>query len=186
MQHNAPHRLLALVLVATLAISQLPASVAFGVGDVTEVDDPLPDFDARAGNVLPTSAQLGIVSRLGGSATWSRFGTPQSLIKYGGYLATGLSGDAVSAALAWISANKALFRLSDAGVANLELLSDSKMSGYDGHAVIFRQRFGGLPAAQDGMITVGVTGGEGAHLSSPAPGEGEAPRAPPPPPPGAP
>src|SRR5438093_3253957 len=178
MRHNAPHRLLALVLVAPLAISQLPAPVAFGFGDVTEADDPLPDFDARSGTVLPTSAQLRIVSRLGAAATWSRFGTPQSLLKYGGYLATGVSGDAVSAALAWISANKALFRLSDAGVANLELLSDSKMSGYDGHAVIFRQRFGSLPAAQDGLITVGITGGKIAYVSSSAAGDGDAPGAP--------
>src|SRR5207244_3885583 len=40
-----------------------------------------------------------------------------------------------------------------------------------GHAVIFRQAFGGLPAAQDGMITLGVTKGRIAYVSSSAAGD---------------
>ena len=40
--------------------------------------------------VAPNSTQLGMVSGLGATATWNRFGTPASLIKDGGYFATGL------------------------------------------------------------------------------------------------
>ena len=39
----------------------------------------------------------------------------------------------------------------------LDLVNDSPLVGSDGHAVLFRQRFGGLTAGHDGMITVGVT-----------------------------
>ena len=105
------------------------------------------------------------------------FGTPKSLIKYGGYLATGLSSDPVAAAKTFITNNKALFRLSDQGVSNLELLNDSPMVGSNGHAVLFRQTFGGLPATQDGLITVGVVDGKVAYVSSSSAGDGNAPAA---------
>ena len=73
----------------------------------------LNDFDNRTGTVAPNSTQLGMVAGLGATATWNRFGTPASLMRDGGYLATGLSGpDAATVARNWISANKALFRLS--------------------------------------------------------------------------
>ncbi len=111
-------------------------------------------------------------------ATWNQFGTPKSLIKYGGYFATGLGSDPVAAAKTFITSNKALFRLSDAGVANLELLNDSPMTGSDGHAVLFRQTFGGLPATQDGLITVGVVNGKVAYVSSSSAGDGNATAAP--------
>ena len=52
----------------------------------------LGDFDARTGTVAPNSTQLGMVSGLGATGTWNRFGTPASLINYNGYLATGLQG----------------------------------------------------------------------------------------------
>lgn len=134
------------------------------------------DLDARTGSVAPTSDQLAAVDALGAHATWNRFGTPQSLIVYGGYLATGLGDDPVAAARSFISANRQLFRLSDQGLANLELLNDSSMTGSDGHAVIFRQRFGDLPAAQDGLITAGVANGKVAYVSSSSAGDGNAPQ----------
>ncbi len=67
--------------------------------------------------------------------------------------------------------------MSDAGVTALELLNDSKMSGYNGHAVIFRQKFGRSPAAQDGMITVGITGARSSYVSSSSAGDHGRPRA---------
>ena len=146
------------------------------VAKILDSRSALPDYDSRAGQVVPPSAQaLSLVGSLGAHATWNAFGTPQSLIKYGDYLATGLSADAVTAARAFIQANEALFRLSDAGVANLELLNDSPIVGTQGHAVLFRQTFGGLPAAQDGMITVGVIQGKVAYVSSSSAGDQAAP-----------
>ncbi len=40
------------------------------------------------------------------------------------------------------------------------------MAGNTGHAVLFRQKFGTLTSPIDGMVTVGVTGGKVAYVSS--------------------
>ncbi|MBA2639071.1 MAG: M36 family metallopeptidase [Nocardioidaceae bacterium] len=138
-------------------------------------DPNLDDLDNRAGSVAPSAAARDRVTALGAQVEWNQFGTPASLIKYGGYLATGLSGDPVTAARAFISTNKALFRLTDAAVNNLQLVTHSRMTGSQGHALLFRQQFGSLPAAQDGMIAVGVVDGKVAYVSSSATGASAAP-----------
>jgi hypothetical protein len=130
----------------------------------------LPNIDSRVGTIAPTAEQKAIVSALGAKARWNRFGTPSSLIKYGGLLASGLSGSNVEAARSWIRANKVLFRLTDAEVTNLELVSESPIRGTAGRAVIFGQRFGALSAGQEGLITVGVNKGRIFYVSSTAAG----------------
>jgi extracellular elastinolytic metalloproteinase len=137
----------------------------------------LADVDARAGSVQPTAGQLAAVDALGASARWNRFGTVQSLIRYGGFLATGLSADAIVAAKDFVSTNRVLFRLSDSGLQNLEVLNDSTLTGSAAHVVLLRQRFGDLPSANDGLIAVGVSGGKVAYVSSSAAGDGPAPGA---------
>ena len=96
----------AVIIAVSLAATLVAANTALAAG--------VPgDRDARSGKVQPTAAQQQTVSALGAMATWNDFGTPRSLTKDGGYLATGLSGaDAATAARNWVSANKALFRLS--------------------------------------------------------------------------
>jgi hypothetical protein len=153
----------------------LPAAPALAIANARDTPQGLPDLDARTGTVLPSAAQTQAVSSLGAHATWNRFGTPQSLIHYGGFLATGLGSDPVAAARTFISSNKALFRLSSQGVSNLQLLNDSPLVGSAAHAVMFRQTFGALAATQDGMITVGVVGGKVAYVSSSSAGDGNTP-----------
>src|SRR5260370_1308790 len=165
----------ALVAIGFAVLMLLMPSSALGQAQILEVHEGLADLDARTGVVQPTSQQLTAVSNLGASATWNQFGTPQSLIKYDGSLASGLSGDPVAAALSWIRANAALFRLSDQGVNNLELLNDSPIIGTTAHAVLFRQRFGNLPATQDGLITIGIKDGTVYYVSSSAAGDGNVP-----------
>jgi extracellular elastinolytic metalloproteinase len=128
----------------------------------------LDDVDTRTGTVVPTSAQRSAVTGLGATVRWNRFGTPQSLIKYGGYLATGLSQDPARAARDWLKSSRgqALFRLTAARVDRLELVNVQHMAQSNGAAVLFRQKFGDLPAAVDGMVTVGVVGGKVAYASS--------------------
>ena len=126
----------------------------------------LEDVDTRAGSVVPTAAQRSAVSALGATARWNRFGTPQSLIRYGGYLATGLSRDPEAAARAFLNRNRTIFRLTTAEISALELVSEQRMAQSNGIAVLLRQRFGDLPAAVDGMVTVGVIGGRVAYVSS--------------------
>lgn len=150
-----------------LAALFLPRAT-FGQAQIFEVQEGLPDLDARTGRVQPTSQQLNMVSDSGETARWNQFGTPQSLIKYGGYLATGLGGDPVTAARSFIASNAALFRLSPTGVKNLQLLADNAMASSLGHAVTFYQTFRGLATTLDGMITVGVINGKVAYVSSSA------------------
>ena len=155
--------------IITLLFILMFCANVWSAAKVIDVHNALPDFDSRSESIAPTSQQIGIVSSLGAKAQWNKFGTPKSLIKHGGYLATGLSGSPVTAARNWINVNKALFRLSDTSSNSLELLNDSLMAGYDGHAVIFRQKYGTLPAGMDGLITVGITGGKIAYVFLPPP-----------------
>ncbi|MFN2386905.1 MAG: M36 family metallopeptidase, partial [Thermoanaerobaculia bacterium] len=139
----------------------------------------LADFDSRAGqSVAPSAQAVALAESLGASVTWNSFGTPRSLMRHGEFLAQGLTGDPVVAARSWIRANKELFGLSDEGVDSLELFNDAKLSGYDGRVLIFRQRFGDLPAGHNGLITVGIAGGNIAYVSSSSAGDQPAPGAP--------
>jgi hypothetical protein len=142
---------------ALAALALLVPSASFGAGEIPEIHTAKSDFDARTGAVAPTAGQLAAVDALGAEARWNDFGTPRSLIKYGDFLATGLSGaNAETVARNWLDTNGQIFRLDSA--AGLELVNDSKLSESDGHAVTFRQEFGGVPATQDGHVTVGLTG----------------------------
>jgi extracellular elastinolytic metalloproteinase len=137
----------------------------------------LGDLDNRVGTVVPTAAQRQAANALGAHVAWNRFGTPASLIKYGGYLGTGLTGSPVNAARAWLRSHASLFRLTTADVNGLELSNDSLLSDGVSHAVMFRQTFGGLPATQDGLVIVGIKGGKVAYVSSSIAGHQAAPPA---------
>ena len=115
----------------------------------------LPDFDSRTAVVEPTAAQLDAVSALGASATWNSFGTPQSLVKSGGFLATDVQGaDAASAVQAWLAANAGLFKVASGLTVDRVIALDEN----DASVVILRQRFDGLVASPDGILSVGVVG----------------------------
>ena len=172
------HRAGSLWRVCGAAILALLASAPGARGSIEPLKVELPDYDSRSGTVAPTSSQLAAVSALGARAQWNIFGTPSSLVRPGGYLATGLSGDPATAARNFIRAQKELFRLSDQGVSDLELLSVNAMFASNGKAAVFRQRFGGLPAAQDGTITVGLSAGKVTFVSSSSSGDRGAPGAP--------
>lgn len=163
---------------ATAAPSAGPAA-APATGNLSLLGIPIgfSDVDARVGSIAPTAAQLSQVSALGAEARWNRFGTVQSMIKHGGYLGTGYTGDAVAVARAWLKSNAGLFRLTSADIDALELLNDQRTAGNAGHAVLFRQRYGALPAGQDGLITVSVAGDKVAYVSSSATGQQSTPPA---------
>jgi hypothetical protein len=122
------------------------------------------DFDRRAGRRGPSAAQEQAVQDLGASVRWNDFGTPQSLIRHGGFLATGLPADPETAAKTWLRENRALFLLSQRGVQALELLQVAPIG--EGTAVLLRQRVGGLPVVAGGHIGLGIVGGKVAYVSS--------------------
>jgi extracellular elastinolytic metalloproteinase len=155
-----------LVLLLVAGALTLPAaSFAGGAHD---------DVDARTGRVAPSQAQLDAATALGAEARWNDFGTPSSLLKQGGWLATGVAGgDAVTVARNFLDANATLFRLSEGGAAALELWSDAQLAGSDGHAVVFKQTYGDLLASEGGMVVVGVVGDKVAYASSSLTGDGQ-------------
>jgi hypothetical protein len=90
------------VLVALTAVLLLAPSATAVIGG-----DVIGDVDKRSGRVAPTASQRQVVAGMGAEATWNDFATPASLNKYGGYLATGLSGpDAATVARSWVSRNR--------------------------------------------------------------------------------
>ena len=143
---------------ALAALALLAPAASLGVASIPEIHgEPLPDIDTRSGSVSRTERQTARVRESGANATWNQFGTPRTLSKHGGFLATGVAGDsAVAAARAWLGANAGLFRLESAD--DLALYRDSRLAGSNGHAVHFRQMFDGVPAAGGGLVTVGLTG----------------------------
>jgi extracellular elastinolytic metalloproteinase len=153
----------------------LPGS-SFGTGDIPEVHKKAKaKVDKRSAHEPPSAAQRGGVERLSARGRWNRFGTPSSLINDGGFLATDVAGsDAAAAARAFVRENKGLFKLENADV--LHVAGDARLSGSNGHAVVFRQRAGGLPVSPDGVVTVAVEGSsesgwDVAYASSTLPGD---------------
>ncbi|MEU4450383.1 M36 family metallopeptidase [Nocardioides sp. NPDC023903] len=117
--------------------------------------------------VLPTSTQESAAQALDAvDIRWNAHGTPTSLISADGVLATAGSSDPVAAARGFLDDNAAVFGLTAAQMADLELVSDQKLAGGGGHAVLFRQTYDGLSAATEGMVTVGVAGGDINYVSS--------------------
>jgi hypothetical protein len=155
--------LTALLAVVGLVVILVPSS-AFGNGSIAKPQAAKANTSVNAGAVAPTAVQRSLVEKLGAHATWNRYGTPASLIRYEGYLATGLSGSPVDEAKAFLGAQKALFKLSSAD--SLALVNDVKLTGTQAHAVLFAQKFGALQADWNGLIAVGVIGDKVAYVSS--------------------
>jgi hypothetical protein len=158
-----------LALVFSPGLGRAQGPVLPRIAELEDLWQHLPDIDTRAQAISPTAQQVNRVKQLGASATWTRFGTVESLINFRGVLAKGLNSDPKAQAVAardWIRANRDLFRLSEQAVNNLELVNDSLLPDSTAHAVLFRQRFGNLTAVQDGMITVGIVDGTVAYASS--------------------
>ena len=122
-----------------------------------EHSDEANDFDTREGSVAPTAAQRAAAASLGADVRWNRFGTPSSLINYGGFLSQGIQATGpVAAARAWVDANAGLFRLGSADTLALE--SATRLKGTKSHVVNFQQMVGGLRVSPDGSLSVGVKG----------------------------
>ena len=147
--------------VALLIVCSVVALVSASSGRaVAHIDGvkahQLPNFDARE-SVAPSKAQLAAAHALGARVSWNQFGVAGSVIRYGGYLATGLKApDAAAAARTWLGANKVLFKLSSTDVLAVE--TARPLVGHD------RRLRSRLPTAAngvestDGFVTVSVVG----------------------------
>ncbi|MFR9777770.1 M36 family metallopeptidase [Micromonospora sp. MS34] len=129
--------------------------------------------DNRQGRIAPTERQRDRAAALGARVRWTDFGTPAALTSTGRPLAAGLPSDPAAAARAYVAANRDLLGLTVDGAAALEQLTVAPMG--DGATVLFRQRFGDLPAAVDGILAVGVRDGAAWYVSSSLARDGGAP-----------
>lgn len=157
------------------------------------------DLDVRHGRLTPSADQRRAVERLDATVRWTRFGTAAVLSRVDGPLASGVPGSPAQAARRFLIQNRVLFRMSQARVGSLELLQDTALTdggsaanrsesvllaapataqasgGGRAHVVVFRERFGGLPAAAGGLVSVAVAGDEVVYVTSSAYGDAPAP-----------
>ena len=153
--------LLATTLVlAAPAVAQAAPSPGGGPGD----DHQHQTVDHRRGLIAPTGRQRELASAAGATARWTTFGTPAALTPATEPLATGLAKDPVAAARAYVEASREMLGLTARGAASLELLTAAPLRA--GSAVLFRQRFGDLPAGHDGLLALGVRDGQIWYVSS--------------------
>lgn len=120
-----------------------------------------PDKDARTGSLAPTARQLSAAR--GVTVRWNKLGTP-AMVTDAGPLAAGLPGGPEKAARAYLTAHRDLFGLDAAAAGALEKVAVNPIG--KGAAVLLRQRFGDLPAGHDGLVAIGVRGGEVVSVTS--------------------
>jgi extracellular elastinolytic metalloproteinase len=118
--------------------------------------------DNRAGSAAPSGAQRSLTG--GMVARWNKLGTPASLAAAKGTLADDLPGDAEAVARRYLKNSVGLFSLGAPAVDDLEKVAEVPVG--KGAVVLLRQRFGGLPAAHDGLVSVAVKGGDVLRVTS--------------------
>ncbi|GAB1691593.1 M36 family metallopeptidase [Krasilnikovia sp. M28-CT-15] len=124
------------------------------------------DFvDNRPGTAAPTAAQRSLVAGDGVVARWNRLGTPASLTPTPRrVLAAEPGGDPETVARRYLKGSQALFAQDAADVDTMQTLAQTKVG--TGTVVLLRQRYGGLPAAHDGLVAVAVKGGDVLRVTS--------------------
>ncbi|MEV4642085.1 M36 family metallopeptidase [Actinoplanes sp. NPDC049548] len=127
------------------------------------LDDDYAFVDNRGKAAAPSSAQRSL-GRDDKVTRWNKLGTPASVTPAKGRLATGLRGDAQTVARAYLKRSTGLFALRTAAVDDLETVAQTKVG--QGTVVLLRQRYGGLPAAYDGLVAVAVKGGDVLRVTS--------------------
>ena len=169
------------------AVLALPAAASSDTSSTTSSADPVSgygfqgegearigDVDRRAGVLSPTAEQQAAAADLDADVRWNALGTPSAVTPVGGGHLTGPSeGTAVDIAREFLRSSSALTGLDTAAVDALEVIGDTPL--YEApdlarlregeapqhpdvaHVVLFRQVFGDLPAAWDGLAVVGVT-----------------------------
>ena len=120
------------------------------------------DVDNRTGSMRPTAGQASAAAKLGTRIRWNAFGTPATLGP--ATLATGLAKDPVAAAKEYLTHNTTLFGLDAKAVDALSTVAVSPLG--TGAVVLLQQKFGSLPAGNDGLVAVAVTAGKVVRVTS--------------------
>jgi extracellular elastinolytic metalloproteinase len=138
-------------------------------GDFPGAEVPIGDVDRRGPRLDKLASSVQAVAALGSTSvsSWTRYGTPLSLMKPKGYLATGLSGSPATVARSFLRSNAAVWGLSAADVDNLALVLNEPLAGSkSAYSVSFNQKVNGILVSQDGYVVVGVVDGKVAGVTS--------------------
>ena len=148
-----PRRSAVVALLAVTA-SLILAPVGAGASPAGAVGHEYDFVDNRPGAAAPRAASK-LVTR------WNKFGTPASVAGTTKPLAAGLTGDAEAVARQYLQNNVSLYA---ADVDALDTIAQTPVGA--GTVVLLRQRYGGLPAAHDGLVAVAVKGGAVLRVTS--------------------
>lgn len=151
------------------ALATSPAQAPSSTDRVITLGDPVvgaADLDTR-GRVQPTAGQRLAARSLGAvDVRWNRYGTPGSLYALDGSLSPARARNPVRAARTWLTGHASLFGLTTGQIQGLELVNNQRFAQSPARAVLFRQKFGDLASATDGMVTVGVAHHQIVYVSS--------------------
>ncbi|MEV4708463.1 M36 family metallopeptidase [Actinoplanes sp. NPDC049316] len=139
-----------------------PAAATPLTGD--DLDHAYDFVDNRGGSAAPTAGQRSLVRDDNLVTRWNKLGTPSSIAPAKGRLAAGLAGNPETVARRYLKNSIGLFSLRAAAVDQLDTVAQTKVG--NGTVVLMRQRYGGLPAAHDGLVAVAVKGGDVLRVTS--------------------
>ncbi|MFI5493886.1 M36 family metallopeptidase [Actinoplanes sp. NPDC051859] len=162
------------ILAATTILASVPLSANAAPAHPTpgpatpltgeQVGDEYAFVDNRGGAAAPTTAQRAQLRADTVVTRWNKLGTPASVTPLKGRLARGPAGDAETVARRYLKGSLGLFSLKASSVDDLETVATTKVGA--GSVVLMRQRYGGLPAAHDGLVAVAVKGGDVLRVTS--------------------
>ncbi|GAA3299740.1 hypothetical protein GCM10020218_090130 [Dactylosporangium vinaceum] len=156
-----------LAVAASSTVNATPAAADPKPGPVTphDLDARAPrDVDNRHGTKAPSDRQRDAAGRSGaGPVRWNAFGEPEALAP-NAPVPTGLTADSAGAARRYLVDNQDLYGLDATAVAAMDQLMVRPIG--TGTVVLLRQRFGGLPAGHDGLVSILLDSGKVVWVSS--------------------
>lgn len=129
---------------------------------------PVGDADRRGPRLAPLASAQAAVARLGAGVhvSWTQYGTPLSLTREHGFLATGLTGTPLQVARTFLRTHAALWGLSPADVDALQVVINEPLAqSATAYSISFTQKLSGLLLAQDGYVALGVSNGRVASVT---------------------
>ncbi|MFI5916432.1 M36 family metallopeptidase [Dactylosporangium sp. NPDC051541] len=156
-----------LAVAASSTLNTTPAAADPRPGPATphDLDARAPrDADNRRGTRAPTDRQRDAAGRVhAGQIRWNAFGEPEALAP-NAPVPAGLTADPGGAARRYLIDNQDLYGLDATAVAAMDQLLVRAIG--TGTVVLLRQRFGGLPAGRDGLVSILLHNGTVVWVSS--------------------
>ncbi len=140
-----------------------------GSGDFPGAEVPVGDVDRRGARLAPLAAAKAGIREMGAGmqVSWTQYGTPLSLTREKGFLATGLAGTPAQVAREYLRRHAAIWGLTAADVDALQIVINAPLpESKNAYSVTFNQVVSGVLLAEDGYVDVGVVDGKVAIVTS--------------------